>query len=66
MLEHESPTSKIDEHQIFYLNQRCIHHEKALALIVNGYLKQLLNQLPMEFAVETQKLLSITLEGRVR
>jgi Fe-S cluster assembly protein SufB len=65
MLEHEATTSKIGEDQIFYLNQRGIDTEKAVALIVNGYVKEVLNQLPMEFAVEAQKLLSITLEGSV-
>ncbi|RIJ42022.1 Fe-S cluster assembly protein SufB [Pontibacter oryzae] len=65
MVEHEATTSKIGEDQIFYLNQRGIDSEKAVALIVNGYAKEVLNQLPMEFAVEAQKLLSITLEGSV-
>jgi Fe-S cluster assembly protein SufB len=65
MIEHEATTSKIGEDQIFYLNQRGINTEKAVALIVNGYVKEVLNQLPMEFAVEAQKLLSITLEGSV-
>jgi Fe-S cluster assembly protein SufB len=65
MIEHEATTSKIGEDQIFYLNQRGIDTEKAVALIVNGYAKEVLNQLPMEFAVEAQKLLSISLEGSV-
>ena len=65
MVEHEATTSKIGEDQIFYLNQRGIDSEKAVALIVNGYVKEVLNQLPMEFAVEAQKLLSISLEGSV-
>lgn len=65
MVEHEATTSKIGEDQIFYLNQRGIDTEKAVALIVNGYVKEVLNQLPLEFAVEAQKLLSITLEGSV-
>lgn len=65
IVEHEATTSKIGEDQIFYLNQRGIDTEKAVALIVNGYVKEVLNQLPMEFAVEAQKLLSITLEGSV-
>src|SRR4051812_11240994 len=65
IVEHEATTSKIGEDQIFYLNQRGIDTEKAVALIVNGYAKEVLNQLPMEFAVEAQKLLSITLEGSV-
>lgn len=64
-IEHEATTSKIGEDQIFYLNARGIDTEKAVALIVNGYAKEVLNQLPMEFAVEAQKLLSITLEGSV-
>jgi len=64
-VEHEATTSKIGEDQIFYLNQRGIDTEKAIALIVNGYCKEVLNQLPMEFAVEAQKLLALTLEGSV-
>lgn len=64
-LEHEATTSKIGEDQIFYLNQRGIDPEKAVGLIVNGYAKEVLNQLPMEFAVEAQKLLAISLEGSV-
>ncbi|BAV07517.1 Iron-regulated ABC transporter membrane component SufB [Filimonas lacunae] len=65
MLEHEATTSKIGEDQVFYLKARGIDQEKAIALIVNGYAKEVLNQLPMEFAVEAQKLLSLTLEGSV-
>ena len=65
MVEHEATTSKIGEDQIFYCNQRGIDAEKAVALIVNGYCKEVLNQLPMEFAVEAQKLLAISLEGSV-
>jgi len=65
IVEHEATTSKIGEDQIFYLNQRGIETEKAVALIVNGYAKEVLNQLPMEFAVEAQKLLAISLEGSV-
>ena len=65
MLEHEATTSKIGEDQVFYLNQRGIDPEKAVGLIVNGYAKEVLNQLPMEFAVEAQKLLAISLEGSV-
>ncbi len=65
MVEHEATTSKIGEDQIFYLNQRGIDTEKAVALIVNGYAREVLNQLPMEFAVEAQKLLAISLEGSV-
>lgn len=64
-LEHEATTSKIGEDQLFYLNQRGIDTEKAIGLIVNGYAKEVLNQLPMEFAVEAQKLLAISLEGSV-
>ncbi|WP_109699232.1 Fe-S cluster assembly protein SufB [Chitinophaga deserti] len=65
MVEHEATTSKIGEDQVFYLNQRGIDNEQAVNMIVNGYAKEVLNQLPMEFAVEAQKLLSITLEGSV-
>lgn len=65
MLEHEATTSKIGEDQIFYLNQRGIDPEKAVALIVNGYAKEVLSKLPMEFAVEAKKLLALTLEGSV-
>jgi len=64
-IEHEATTSKIGEDQIFYCLQRGIDEEKAISLIVNGYCKEVLNQLPMEFAVEAQKLLSISLEGSV-
>ncbi|MCH1406449.1 MAG: Fe-S cluster assembly protein SufB, partial [Schleiferiaceae bacterium] len=64
-IEHEATTSKIGEDQIFYCNQRGIGTEEAIALIVNGYCKDVLNQLPMEFAVEAQKLLEISLEGSV-
>lgn len=64
-VEHEATTSKIGEDQIFYCNQRGIGEEEAIALIVNGYCKDVLNQLPMEFAVEAQKLLAISLEGSV-
>ncbi len=64
-VEHEATTSKIGEDQLFYCNQRGIDTEQAVALIVNGYAKEVLNQLPMEFAVEAQKLLAITLEGSV-
>lgn len=64
-LEHEATTSKIGEDQIFYCNQRGIPTEKAIALIVNGFSKDVLNKLPMEFAVEAQKLLEISLEGSV-
>ncbi|MFL2600341.1 MAG: Fe-S cluster assembly protein SufB [Flavobacteriaceae bacterium] len=64
-IEHEASTSKIGEDQIFYCNQRGIDTEKAIALIVNGFSKEVLNKLPMEFAVEAQKLLEISLEGSV-
>ncbi|PHR27782.1 MAG: Fe-S cluster assembly protein SufB [Fluviicola sp.] len=64
-IEHEATTSKIGEDQIFYCLQRGISEEKAISLIVNGYCKEVLNQLPMEFAVEAQKLLTISLEGSV-
>ncbi len=65
VVEHEATTSKISEDQLFYCNQRGIDTEKAIALIVNGYAKEVLNKLPMEFAVEAQKLLSISLENSV-
>lgn len=65
IVEHEATTSKIGEDQIFYCNQRGISTEDAVALIINGYAKEVLNQLPMEFAVEAQKLLQISLEGSV-
>jgi Fe-S cluster assembly protein SufB len=64
-IEHEATTSKIGEDQLFYCNQRGIGTDEAIGLIVNGYCKDVLNQLPMEFAVEAQKLLSISLEGSV-
>lgn len=64
-VEHEATTSKIGEDQIFYCNQRGINTEKAIALIVSGFSKEVLNKLPMEFAVEAQKLLEISLEGSV-
>jgi Fe-S cluster assembly protein SufB len=65
IVEHEATTSKIGEDQIFYCNQRGIETEKAIGLIVNGYCKDVLNQLPMEFAVEARKLLAVSLEGSV-
>ena len=65
VIEHEATTSKIGEDQIFYCNQRGIKTEDAIGLIVNGYAKEVLNKLPMEFAVEAQKLLQISLEGSV-
>jgi Fe-S cluster assembly protein SufB len=64
-IEHEATTSKIGEDQIFYCNQRGLDTETAVGLIVNGYVKEVINQLPMEFAVEAQKLLEISLEGSV-
>jgi len=64
-LEHEATTSKIGEDQIFYCQQRGIDEERAVALIVNGFAKEVMNKLPMEFAVEAQKLLQISLEGSV-
>ena len=65
VIEHEATTSKIGEDQIFYCNQRGIDTAAAVALIVNGYAKEVLSKLPMEFAVEAQALLQITLEGSV-
>ena len=65
ILEHEATTSKISEEQIFYCNQRGLSDEEAIGLIVNGYVKEVVNKLPMEFAVEAQKLLQISLEGSV-
>lgn len=64
-VEHEATTSKVGEDQIFYCNQRGISTEDAIGLIVNGYCKEVFNQLPMEFAVEAQKLLAVSLEGSV-
>jgi Fe-S cluster assembly protein SufB len=65
VVEHEATTSKISEDQIFYCNQRGIPTEEAVGLIVNGYAKEVMNKLPMEFAVEAQRLLQVTLEGSV-
>ena len=65
IVEHEATTSKISEDQLFYCNQRGIPTEAAVDLIVNGYAKEVINKLPMEFAVEAQKLLSVSLEGSV-
>jgi len=65
IVEHEATTSKIGEDQIFYCNQRGISTEDAIGLIVNGYAREVINKLPMEFAVEAQKLLQISLEGSV-
>ena len=65
IVEHEATTSKISEDQLFYCNQRGIPTEEAVGLIVNGYAKEVMNKLPMEFAVEAQKLLQLNLEGSV-
>ena len=65
IVEHEATTSKIGEDQLFYCNQRGIAEKEAIALIVNGYCKDVLNRLPMEFAIEAKKLLEITLEDSV-
>ncbi|HAQ37953.1 MAG TPA: Fe-S cluster assembly protein SufB, partial [Saprospirales bacterium] len=65
IVEHEATTSKIAEDQLFYLQQRGLDEEQAISLIVNGYAKEVLKQLPMEFAAEATKLLSISLEGSV-
>lgn len=65
VVEHEATTSKISEDQLFYCNQRGIPMEQAIGLIVNGYAKDVLNRLPMEFAVEAQRLLSVSLENTV-
>ena len=64
-VEHEASTSKIGEDQIFYANQRGIPTEDAVNMIVNGFCKQVFRELPMEFAVEAQKLLAVSLEGSV-
>ena len=64
-VEHEATTSKISEDQLFYCNQRGIGPEDAVGLIVNGYAREVLSRLPMEFAVEAQKLLQVSLEGSV-
>ena len=65
VVEHEASTSKINEEQLYYCRQRGLSHEDAVSLIVNGFCKQVLQELPMEFAVEAQKLVSISLEGSV-
>ena len=65
VVQHEATTSKVDEDQIFYCNQRGISTEDAVGLIVNGYAKEVINKLPMEFAVEAQKLLAVSLENSV-
>ncbi|MFQ5716995.1 MAG: SufD family Fe-S cluster assembly protein, partial [Nitrospinales bacterium] len=64
-LEHEASTSKISEEQLFYLQQRGISRENAIALVINGFCKEVFKQLPMEFAVEAQKLLTLKLENSV-
>ena len=65
IVEHEASTSKINEDQLYYCRQRGQSQEQAVSLIVNGFCKQVLQELPMEFAVEAQKLVSISLEGSV-
>jgi Fe-S cluster assembly protein SufB len=65
VVEHEATTSKIGEDQMFYCRQRGIDPETAVALIVNGFAKEVMSQLPMEFAVEAKKLLAVSLEGSV-
>jgi Fe-S cluster assembly protein SufB len=65
VVEHEATTSRVSAEQLFYCQQRGISAEAAMGLIVNGYAKEVLNQLPMEFAVEAQKLLALSLEGSV-
>jgi Fe-S cluster assembly protein SufB len=64
-IEHEATTSKISDEQLYYCNQRGLNQEEAVGLIVNGFCKEVLQQLPMEFAVEAQKLVGISLEGSV-
>jgi Fe-S cluster assembly protein SufB len=64
-VEHEATTAKVSEDQLFYCRQRGLSEEDALGLIVNGFVKQVLQELPMEFAVEAQKLVAISLEGSV-
>ena len=64
-VEHEATTSKISDDQLFYCRQRGLNQEEAVSLIVNGFCKEVLQQLPMEFAVEAQKLVGISLEGSV-
>ena len=64
-IEHEATTTKINEEQLYYCNQRGLDQEEAVSLIVNGFCKEVLQQLPMEFAVEAQKLVAISLEGSV-
>jgi len=64
-IEHEATTSKVDDEQMFYCRQRGMGEEEAVALIVNGFAKEVLQSLPMEFAMEAQKLVAISLEGSV-
>jgi Fe-S cluster assembly protein SufB len=64
-VEHEATTSKISEDQLFYCRQRGMSEENAVSMIVNGFCKEVFKELPMEFAVEAQKLLNLTLEGAV-
>jgi Fe-S cluster assembly protein SufB len=64
-LEHEATTSRIGEDQLFYCRQRGLSEEQAVSLIVNGFAREVLKELPMEFAVEAQKLLGVSLEGAV-
>ena len=64
-VEHEATTSKIGDDQLFYCRSRGLSEEDAVSLIVNGFCKEIFNELPMEFAVEAQKLLAISLEGAV-
>jgi Fe-S cluster assembly protein SufB len=65
LFEHEATTSKISEDMLFYARQRGLSQEEAVALVVNGFVKDVLQHLPMEFAVEAQKLIAISLEGSV-
>ena len=65
MFEHEATTTRLSDDQLFYCQQRGLSQEEAVALLVNGFVKDVLQQLPMEFAVEAQKLLGISLEGSV-
>jgi len=65
ILEHEATTSRLSEDQLFYCQQRGLNEEEAVALLVNGFCKEVLQELPMEFAVEAQKLVSVSLEGSV-
>jgi len=64
-VEHEASTSRLGEEQLFYLKQRGLEEEQAVSMIVNGFCKEVFKELPMEFAVEAQKLLSVSLEGAV-